>query len=103
MRILVIGAGGVGNAVAAIAKRRDFFDRMVLADLSAARADAALARLGGDPRFDAAALDASDAAAITALAQAERIDVILNACDPWLNPPIFARRPAPGARTSTWR
>ena len=90
MRILVIGAGGVGSAVAAIAKRRDFFERMVLADLSADRANAALARLGGDARFGAVALDASDTGAIAALAEAERIDVILNACDPWLNPPIFA-------------
>ncbi len=90
MRILVIGAGGVGSAVAAIAKRRDFFERMVLADLSADRANAALARLGGDARFGAVALDASDAGAIAALAEAERIDVILNACDPWLNPSIFA-------------
>jgi saccharopine dehydrogenase-like NADP-dependent oxidoreductase len=90
MRILVIGAGGVGSAAAAIARRRGFFERMVLADLSAERAEAAVARLGGDERFGAAALDASDAGAIVALAEAERIDTILNACDPWLNPPIFA-------------
>ena len=90
MRILVIGAGGVGSAVAAIARRREFVERMVLADVSLARADAAVARLAGDPRFGAAALDASDAGAIVALAEAERVDAILNACDPWLNPPIFA-------------
>jgi saccharopine dehydrogenase (NAD+, L-lysine forming) len=90
MRILVIGAGGVGSAVAAIARRRDFFERMVLADVSADRAEAAVAPMTGDPRFAAAALDASDAGAIVALAEAERIDAILNACDPWLNPPIFA-------------
>ena len=33
MRILVIGAGGVGTAVAAIARRRDFFERLTLADI----------------------------------------------------------------------
>jgi saccharopine dehydrogenase (NAD+, L-lysine forming) len=88
MRILVIGAGGVGSAVAAIARRRDFFERMVLADLSPDRARGAIAR--GDSRFGAVALDASDADAILALAEAERADAILNACDPWLNPPIFA-------------
>jgi saccharopine dehydrogenase (NAD+, L-lysine forming) len=90
MRILVIGAGGVGSAVAAIARRRGFFERMVLADLSPDRARAAIARAGDDGRFGAVALDASDADAIVALAEAERADVILNACDPWLNPPIFA-------------
>ena len=89
MRILVIGAGGVGSAVAAIARRRGFFERMVLADISLERAQAAVARLGGDARFAAARLDASDAGAIVALAESERIDTILNACDPWLNPPIF--------------
>jgi saccharopine dehydrogenase (NAD+, L-lysine-forming) len=87
MRILVIGAGGVGTAVAAIASRRDFFDRMVLADLSPDRARAAVA--GRGDRFAATAVDASDRAAIVELARAERADVILNACDPWLNPPIF--------------
>jgi saccharopine dehydrogenase (NAD+, L-lysine forming) len=89
MRILVVGAGGVGGAVAAIARRRDFFERMVLADIAGERAQTAIAGLG-DERFGAAALDASDSAAIVALARAERIDAILNACDPWLNPPIFA-------------
>ena len=58
MRILVVGAGGVGGAAAAIARRRDFFERMVLADVSAERAQAAVARLG-DERFGAAQLDAS--------------------------------------------
>src|SRR5918996_4707791 len=89
MRILVLGAGGVGGAVAAIARRRDFFERMVLADIAGERAQAAIARLG-DERFGAAALDASDSEAIVELAEAERTDAILNACDPWLNPPIFA-------------
>jgi saccharopine dehydrogenase (NAD+, L-lysine forming) len=89
MRILVIGAGGVGSAVAAIARRRRFFERMVLADVSAERAQAAVARVGGDDRFGATALDASDPGAIVALAEAERIDAILCAVDPWLNLPVF--------------
>src|SRR5215211_2681976 len=88
MRILVLGAGGVGAATAAIARRRDFFDRMVLADLDPARAQAAIAGLD-DGRFAAVAIDASDRRAIVELARAERADLILNACDPRLNPPIF--------------
>ena len=51
MRILVIGAGGVGSAVAAIARRRDFFERMVLADLSPDRARAAIAAARRRRRF----------------------------------------------------
>ena len=43
----------------------------------------------GDERLGAAAVDASDAAAIAALARAEGVDAILNAVDPRFNPPIF--------------
>jgi len=88
VRILVIGAGGVGAAAASVAARRDFFERIVLADVDASRAQAAADRTG-DPRFAAAAVDASDAAAIADLARAERADAVLNAVDPRFNPAIF--------------
>ncbi|MGZ5369267.1 MAG: saccharopine dehydrogenase NADP-binding domain-containing protein, partial [Aeromicrobium sp.] len=39
MRILLIGAGGVGGAFTAIAARRDFFEAMVIADYDLARAE----------------------------------------------------------------
>ncbi|HET7128802.1 MAG TPA: saccharopine dehydrogenase C-terminal domain-containing protein [Gaiellaceae bacterium] len=88
MRVLVVGTGGVGSAVAPIAARRDFFERIVFSDLDPARPQAVVAR-HGDDRFAAAQLDASDAAAIAELAHSERCDVILNAADPRFNPPIF--------------
>jgi saccharopine dehydrogenase-like NADP-dependent oxidoreductase len=87
VRVLVVGSGGVGSAVAPIAARRDCFERIVFADLDLRRAEAAAAR---DPRFAAVALDASDAAALAELARAERVDAILNAADPRFVPPIFA-------------
>ena len=88
MRVLVVGAGGVGAAVASVAQRRGFFERMVLADVDEARARRAIERYG-DERLRAAAVDASDAAAIAELARAEGADTILNAVDPRFNPPIF--------------
>ena len=89
MRILVIGAGGVGSAIAVAAQRRDFFEQLVLADLDETRAERAIAAFPGDGRFSAAPIDASDKAAIVALARAEQAHVIVNACDPRFNPPIF--------------
>ena len=83
-----MGSGGVGSAVAPIAARRDFFERVVFSDLDSARPQALVDRLGDD-RFGAAQLDASDAAAIAALARTEKCDAILNAADPRFNPPIF--------------
>ena len=88
MRVLVVGTGGVGSAVAPIAARRDFFERIVFSDLDPARPQALVDRLG-DERFGAAHLDASDAGAIADLARTERCDAILNAADPRFNPPIF--------------
>jgi saccharopine dehydrogenase (NAD+, L-lysine forming) len=88
VRVLVVGTGGVGSAVAPIAARRNFFERIVFSDLDPTRPQALVDRLGDD-RFAAAQLDASDAAAIAELARAERCDVILNAADPRFNPPIF--------------
>ncbi|MEP6659005.1 MAG: saccharopine dehydrogenase C-terminal domain-containing protein [Acidimicrobiales bacterium] len=88
MRICVVGAGGVGSAIAAIAARRSFFDHLVLADVDLARAQRALRPLR-DARLSAARVDASDRDSVVALAREHRADVIVNACDPRLNPPIF--------------
>jgi saccharopine dehydrogenase-like NADP-dependent oxidoreductase len=87
MKILVVGTGGVGAAVAAVAQRRSFFERMVFADLDPARPEAAVAALD-DSRFAAAQVDASDVASVAALAR--DADVVLNATDPRFNPQIFA-------------
>jgi saccharopine dehydrogenase-like NADP-dependent oxidoreductase len=95
MRILIVGSGGVGAAAAAIARRRPFFEHLLIADLDGDRA--ARAAAVGDDRYASAALDASDPEAIATLAREHRIDVILNACDPRLNPPIFAAAFAAGA------
>jgi saccharopine dehydrogenase (NAD+, L-lysine forming) len=88
MRVLVVGSGGVGAAVAAVAQRRDFFERMVFADVDEDRARRAVAQ-HGDDRFAAAAVDASDASSVAELARAEGADAILNAVDPRFDPPIF--------------
>src|SRR3954468_982286 len=95
MRVLVIGAGGVGEAIAAIARRRGFFERMLLADIDGGRARRVVDRLEDD-RLAATQLDASDTGAMVALAREERADLILNACDPRFNPPIFAAARAAG-------
>ena len=97
MRILLVGAGGVGSAVVPIAARRDFFEGMVVADYDQGRAERAIARLGGDSRFVAARVDASDAAAVEALAREHGSTHVLNAVDPRFVMPIFDGAFAAGA------
>lgn len=96
MRVLVVGAGGVGTAAGLIAARRDFFEKMVMADYDADRARRAVDRVG-DERFSSAQLDASNAAAVAELCQAEGITHVLNVVDPRFVPGIFDGAFAAGA------
>jgi len=86
VKVLVVGTGGVGSAAAAVAQKRDFFERMTFADLDRARPQELAERLG-DERFAAAQVDASDQAGVAALARDH--DVVLNATDPRFNLTIF--------------
>ena len=83
----MVGAGGVGSAIAAVAARRDFLEAMTLTDLDPERAERAIGRLG--ERFEAAPLDASDVPAVVQAARELQADAIVNACDPRFNEPIF--------------
>ncbi len=89
MHVLVVGAGGVGAAFAAIAQRRPAFKHVSLADVSPARAHDVVAKLGEADRFSAERVDASERAALVALIERLRPDAVLNACDPRFNEPIF--------------
>ena len=81
MRVLMLGAGGVGESAALIAARRDFFEQWVVADYDLARAQAVVDRTG-DPRFVAAQVDANDFTELAALAQSHRATHMLNVVDP---------------------
>jgi saccharopine dehydrogenase (NAD+, L-lysine forming) len=96
MRILVIGAGGVGSAVVPTAIRRDFFERLVVADYDASRA-ARVAEHAADPRVHAARVDASDRGALVALIREHHATHVLNAVDPRFVMPIFDACLAAGA------
>src|SRR5438034_3024277 len=88
MRILVVGAGGVGGALVPIAKRRSFFEAVVVADYDRDRAGKVVDR-ADDPRFRAAQVNASDTKALRGLIEAERVTHVLNAVDPRFVMPIF--------------
>ncbi|MFF8196423.1 saccharopine dehydrogenase family protein [Streptomyces bobili] len=90
MRVLLVGAGGVGTAATRIAARRDFLTHMVVADYDLARAEAAVTALGDqERRFSAHRVDASDEAAVRRLLAEEDCDVLLNATDPRFVMPLF--------------
>jgi saccharopine dehydrogenase-like NADP-dependent oxidoreductase len=94
VRILLVGAGGVGAAFTAIARRRDFYESVVVADYDLARAEKAAA---DDDRFVAAQVDASSPDAVAALAREHGATHVMNAVDPRFVMPIFDGALAAGA------
>ena len=85
MRVLLVGAGGVGTAFARIAARRPFAD-LVVADYDLARAQRAAA---AKDSYVAVQLDARDEAATGSLLTEYRCDVLMNATDPRFVMPLF--------------
>jgi saccharopine dehydrogenase (NAD+, L-lysine forming) len=91
MRVLVVGAGGVGSAFVAIASKREAYDHITVADIDLEKAEGAVATAtdADAGRVLAAHIDASSEDSVAAMARSMRADVVLNACDPRFNPPIF--------------
>jgi saccharopine dehydrogenase (NAD+, L-lysine forming) len=85
MRILLVGAGGVGTAIAQIAARRPFAE-LIIADYDLARAQRAAA---AKPSYTALQLDARDEAGTAALLAEYRCDALMNATDPRFVLPLF--------------
>ncbi len=88
MRVLLVGVGGVGEAIAVIAKDKPWLERMVLADYDVNRARQVRKRLGSR-KFVAEQVDASDKKQVAALATKHSVDLVMNACDPSLAASIF--------------
>ena len=101
MRILLVGAGGVGDAIAKIAARRDFFETIVVSDYDLSRAERTIAwieaRGEARGRFVAAQIDASDPDNVASVAKEHGATHVMNAVEPKFVPTIFAGALAAGA------
>jgi len=103
MRILLVGAGGVGDAFAKIIARRSFYDHIVVSDYDLGRAERTIASISarhGDvvaSRFTAAQIDASDAERVAAVVAERQISHVMNAVEPKFVQSIFAGALAAGA------
>jgi saccharopine dehydrogenase-like NADP-dependent oxidoreductase len=85
MRVLLVGAGGVGTAIARIAARRGFAE-LIVGDYDLARAQRAAA---ASDRFQAVRLDAAQELSIAGLLAEHGCDALMNAADPRFVMPLF--------------
>ncbi|MDH6531911.1 saccharopine dehydrogenase-like NADP-dependent oxidoreductase [Aurantimicrobium minutum] len=97
MRILLVGAGGVGDAIAKISARRSFFELMVVTDYDITRAERTIAWLTSkhgaaaiEGRFVADQIDASNPDSVAEVAQRHGATHVMNAVEPKFVQTIFA-------------
>jgi saccharopine dehydrogenase (NAD+, L-lysine-forming) len=89
MKVLLVGVGGVGEAIAVMASPHPWVEQVVLADYNLERVHQVQGKLADPARFPAEWVDATQQALIEGLARKYGVDLIMNACDPVYNVPIF--------------
>ncbi len=89
MRVLLVGVGGVGEAITVVAKDKPWVEKIVLADYNRERVREVAQKLDRPDKFPEEWIDASDKALILDMARKYKVDLIMNAVDPVFNEPIF--------------
>jgi len=109
MRMLLVGAGAVGESIVKILQNRDpkgaWLEYVVVSDYSEKRAAEVVGKLGGDKRFVSARLDATKKDEIKALIAEHKIDFVMDAAPPFACDFVFDAAFESGAKYSnmgTW-
>lgn len=93
MKVLLIGTGGVGEALAKIAYGRrqadPWLEIMVLADYDEDRVRCVAAEINDPVHFPAEKINARNKDEIVAMIKKYNVDLVMNACDPSFNEIIF--------------
>jgi saccharopine dehydrogenase-like NADP-dependent oxidoreductase len=89
MRILLLGAGTVGEAIARLTAQREWCEQMVVADYDLSRATAVAQTIGQPERITAVQADAGNEQQLVELVRQHRSDLVMNAVDPQFVMPIF--------------
>ena len=95
MKILLVGAGGVGNALAKLLATRSFYDTVVVCDYDVSRAEGVIDWIRQQnpeaaTRFVAEQVDASQPENITALVTKHQATIVMNAVEPAFVQSIFS-------------
>ena len=89
MRVLLIGVGGVGEAIAKVGRDRPWLEKMVLADYDLGRARSVQNQLGEANQFPIEQIDARDIRQVIQLARKHEVNLIMNAVSNFYNDTIF--------------
>lgn len=97
MKVLLVGLGTVGEAIARLSAGRPWLEQMVLADDDLDRAREISGEIGDATSHPSEHIDASDAASVERLARQYGVDLVMNAVDPRFVMSVFEGAFAAGA------
>jgi saccharopine dehydrogenase (NAD+, L-lysine-forming) len=89
MKILLIGVGSVGEAIAKTAKDQPWLEKMILADVDIDRVKIVAEHIDKTDKFIVEKIDASNKSEIIDLARKYSVHLIMNAVTNFLNDTIF--------------
>jgi saccharopine dehydrogenase-like NADP-dependent oxidoreductase len=89
MKVLLLGVGGVGEAIAMVARDCTWLEKLVLADYNLERAYSIQKRLGDENKFPVEFIDARDIHRIIEVSRKYGIDLIMNAVSNFFNNTVF--------------
>lgn len=89
MKILLVGVGGVGEAISVMGSTRSWVEKIVLADFNLERAKAVQAKLGDADKFPVERIDASDVPHVVEIARKHRVDLLMNSVNVEYSGPLF--------------
>ncbi len=89
MKVLLIGVGGVGEAIAKVSRKFDWLEKMVLSDYDLERVNIVQAQLGSSEKYPIEKIDARDVSQVVQLARKYDVDLIMNAVSNFYNDTIF--------------
>jgi saccharopine dehydrogenase-like NADP-dependent oxidoreductase len=89
LKVLLLGTGGVGEAIAVVAQKRLWLGKLVLADYNLERAINVQKRIGNLDKFPVEQIDVRDIRQIVDIARKHGIDLIMNAVSNFYNNSIF--------------
>lgn len=93
MKVLLLGAGAVGESYAVLTRQADpnheWLEKLVVADFSEDRVREVADRFGGGDRYPWEQVDASDQARIEEVIRKHQVDLVMNGCPQHFDEEIF--------------
>ncbi|MEW6264213.1 MAG: saccharopine dehydrogenase C-terminal domain-containing protein [Thermodesulfobacteriota bacterium] len=93
MKVLLLGAGAVGEAYAVLTARADpgrlWLEKLVIADQNLERAEEVAGRLGPSERYPVDRVEAGRRDEVAAVVARHGVDLVLNACPQHFNQSVF--------------